>query len=97
MRFITYSAMLPDRYPVCEKGRFLAEWASATESRSVSSTPTQQRRYVTWRLPDRHFSKVHLIGEAGLTICGRALPRATGQPKAPIPESEMCPDCDAQG
>ena len=31
------------------------------------------------------------------TICGRALPRATGQPKAPIPESEMCPDCDAQG
>jgi hypothetical protein len=52
---------------------------------------------VTWRLPDRHFSKVHLIGEPGSTICGRALPRAIGQPKAPIPESEMCPDCDAQG
>jgi len=67
------------------------------EFRSVSSTPTSQRRYVTWRLPDRHFSKVHLVGEPGLTVCGRALPRATGQPKAPIPESEMCPDCDAQG
>jgi hypothetical protein len=67
------------------------------EFRPVSSTPTRQRRYVTWRLPDRHFSKVHLVGEPGLTICGRALPRATGQPKAPIPDSEMCPDCDAQG
>jgi hypothetical protein len=52
---------------------------------------------VTWRLPDRHFSKVHLVGDPGLTICGRALPRAIGQPKAPIPDSEMCPDCDAQG
>ncbi len=63
----------------------------------LSSTPTRQRRYVTWRLPDRHFSKVHLVGEPGTTICGRALPRAIGQPKAPIPESEMCPDCDAHG
>ena len=71
--------------------------APQTESRPVSSSTTRQRRYVTWRLPDRHFSKVHLVGEPGLTICGRALPRATGQPKAPIPESEMCPDCDAQG
>jgi hypothetical protein len=52
---------------------------------------------VTWRLPDRHFSKVHLVGDPGSTVCGRALPRATGQPKAPIPDSEMCPDCDAQG
>jgi hypothetical protein len=70
---------------------------SQTEFRPVSSTPTRQRKYVTWRLPDRHFSKVHLVGEPGSTVCGRALPRATGQPKAPIPESEMCPDCDAQG
>jgi hypothetical protein len=68
-----------------------------SESALVSSTPTRQRRYVTWRLPDRHFSKVHLVGEPGSTICGRALPRAIGQPKAPIPDSEMCPDCDAQG
>jgi hypothetical protein len=66
-------------------------------SRPVTSTPTRQRRYVTWRLPDRHFSKVHLVGEPGSTICGRALPRAIGQPKAPIPDSEMCQDCDAQG
>ena len=65
--------------------------------RPVTSTPIRQRRYVTWRLPDRHFSKVHLIGDAGSTICGRALPRAIGQPKAPIPDSEMCQDCDAQG
>ncbi len=65
------------------------------ELRPVSSTPNAQRQYVTWRLPDRHFSKVHLVGETGFTVCGRALPRATGQPKAPIPESEMCADCDA--
>lgn len=89
--------MLPDRPAVCEEGAFLAEWGSASGVHFVSSTPTQQRRYVTWRLPDRHFSKVHLIGDPGSTICGRALPRAIGQPKAPIPESEMCPDCDAQG
>jgi hypothetical protein len=67
------------------------------EHRPLTASPVRQRRYVTWRLPDRHFSKVHLVGEPGSTICGRALPRATGQPKAPIPESEMCPDCDAQG
>ncbi len=63
----------------------------------MSSTPISQRRYVTWRLPDRHFSKVHLIGEVGLTVCGRALPRATGTPEAPIPASEMCPECDRNG
>jgi hypothetical protein len=61
----------------------------------VSTTPARQLRYVTWRLPDRHFSKVHLMEEPGVTLCGRALPRATGQPKAPIPESEMCPECAA--
>ena len=22
-------------------------------------------RYLTWRLPDRHFSKVHVLGDAG--------------------------------
>ena len=80
-----------------KKSDFWQNEAPQTEFRPVSSTPTRQRRYVTWRLPDRHFSKVHLIGDAGSTVCGRALPRATGQPKAPIPESEMCPDCDAQG
>jgi hypothetical protein len=58
----------------------------------VIPTPITERRYVTWRLPDRHFSKVHLIGEPGLTVCGRALPRATGTPEAPIPDSEMCPE-----
>ena len=63
----------------------------------VTSTPISQRRYVTWRLPDRHFSKVHLIGEPGLTVCGRALPRATGTPEAPIPASEMCVECDRNG
>jgi hypothetical protein len=61
----------------------------------LSTTPAQQRRYVTWRLPDRHFSKVHLVGEPGSTLCGRALPRATGAPRPPIPESEMCPECAA--
>ena len=80
-----------------ERGDFWHTLGPQPELRPVSSTPLRQRRYVTWRLPDRHFSKVHLVGEPGLTICGRALPRATGQPKAPIPESEMCPDCDAQG
>ena len=78
-------------------GHFWHNIGPQAESTFVSSTPTRQRRYVTWRLPDRHFSKVHLVGEPGLTICGRALPRAIGQPKAPIPDSEMCPDCDAQG
>jgi hypothetical protein len=62
---------------------------------TVSTTPTRQRRYVTWRLPDRHFSKVHLVGEPGSTLCGRALPRATGAPHPPIPESEMCTECAA--
>jgi len=80
-----------------KEGRFWQNGSPQTESVLVSSTPTRQRRYVTWRLPDRHFSKVHLVGEPGSTICGRALPRAIGQPKAPIPDSEMCPDCDAQG
>ncbi|MGH2427775.1 MAG: hypothetical protein ACRDGV_02640 [Candidatus Limnocylindria bacterium] len=61
----------------------------------MSTTPAQQQRYVTWRLPDRHFSKVHLAGEPGATVCGRALPRAIGSPTPPIPESEMCQECAA--
>jgi hypothetical protein len=70
-------------------------WHPQSESRPVSTTPTRQRRYVTWRLPDRHFSKVHLVVEPGSTLCGRALPRATGAPHPPIPESEMCTECAA--
>jgi hypothetical protein len=66
-----------------------------SESPPLSSTPVRQRRYVTWRLPDRHFSKVHLLGEPGATLCGRALPRATGAPHPPIPDSEMCQECAA--
>jgi hypothetical protein len=60
---------------------------------TVKTSPT--RRYVTWRLPDRHFSKVHLTRDQELTICGRTLPRATGSPVPPIPASELCPECAA--
>jgi len=50
-------------------------------------------RYLTWRLPDRHFSKVHVLGEAGTPLCGRVPSRERGRPVPPIPESELCPDC----
>jgi hypothetical protein len=56
-------------------------------------TPAPVRRYVTWRLPDRHFSKVHLARDEEMTLCGRTLPRATGSPVPPIPDSELCPEC----
>jgi hypothetical protein len=51
------------------------------------------QRYVTWRLPDRQFTKVHLVAEAGRTVCGKPIPRLTGAPQPPIPETTMCPTC----
>jgi hypothetical protein len=59
------------------------------------ATHVNNRRYVTWRLPDRQFSKVHLQRDAEATICGKTLPRATGAPEPPIPAAAMCPECAA--
>ncbi len=59
-------------------------------------TTLNQQRYVTWRLPDRHFSKVHLRSEDDLTRCGRPLPRTTSSPQPPIPEAALCPECSAK-
>ncbi|HET8571215.1 MAG TPA: hypothetical protein VFN14_04950 [Candidatus Limnocylindria bacterium] len=56
---------------------------------------TRERRYVTWRLPDRQFSKVHLMADSELTLCGRTPPRATGSPQPPIPDISLCPTCIA--
>jgi len=64
-----------------------------TSPADMKTMPT--RRYVTWRLPDRHFSKVHLMRDPELTVCGRTLPRATGSPVPPIPDSELCAECIA--
>jgi len=63
--------------------------------RSEMATQVNERRYVTWRLPDRQFSKVHLQRDAEMTICGKTLPRATGSPQPPIPAAAMCPECAA--
>lgn len=57
------------------------------------TTTANDRRYVTWRLPDRQFSKVHLARDTEHTLCGRALPRATGSPQPPIPAVSMCQEC----
>jgi hypothetical protein len=71
----------------------LKEW----EKSGILGTPmktTRDRRYVTWRLPDRQFSRVHLLGESpDVTLCGRTPPRATGSPQPPIPEVSLCPAC----
>ena len=61
----------------------------------MTTTTTNDRRYVTWRLPDRQFSKVHLQRDPEQTICGRTLPRATGSPQPPIPDAAMCQECAA--
>jgi hypothetical protein len=61
----------------------------------MTTTTTNDRRYVTWRLPDRQFSKVHLQRDPEQTICGRTLPRATGSPQPPIPAAAMCQECAA--
>ena len=63
----------------------------------MTTTTTNERRYVTWRLPDRQFSKVHLQRDPEQTICGRTLPRATGSPQPPIPDAAMCQECAASG
>ena len=62
---------------------------------TTTATTANDRRYVTWRLPDRQFSKVHLQRDPEQTICGRTLPRATGSPQPPIPAVAMCPECAA--
>jgi hypothetical protein len=68
---------------------------NADSPRSEMATPVNQRRYVTWRLPDRQFSKVHVQADAEMTVCGKTLPRATGSPQPPIPAAAMCPECAA--
>ncbi|HLE59885.1 MAG TPA: hypothetical protein VJA85_09585 [Candidatus Limnocylindria bacterium] len=60
-------------------------------------THVNDRRYVTWRLPDRQFSKVHLQRDAEATLCGKTLPRALGSPQPPIPAASMCPECASRG
>jgi hypothetical protein len=70
--------------------------AAATTPRStMATTHVNERRYVTWRLPDRQFSKVHLQRDPEATVCGKTLPRATGSPQPPIPAAAMCPECAA--
>jgi hypothetical protein len=69
--------------------------AAANIPRSTMATTVNERRYVTWRLPDRQFSKVHLQRDPEFTICGKTLPRATGSPQPPIPAAAMCPECAA--
>ncbi len=59
----------------------------------VSMKTTRERRYVTWRLPDRQFSKVHLLADSELTLCGRTPPRSIGSPQPPIPAVSLCPAC----
>ena len=59
------------------------------------ATHVNERRYVTWRLPDRQFSKVHLQRDPEMTVCGKTLPRALGSPQPPIPAVSMCPECAA--
>ena len=49
------------------------------------ATSVNERRYVTWRLPDRQFSKVHVQQD----------PELTGSPQPPIPAAAMCPECAA--
>jgi hypothetical protein len=66
-----------------------------TLTRIEMTTTANDRRYVTWRLPDRQFSKVHLQRDAEQTVCGRTLPRATGSPQPPIPPVSMCQECAA--
>ena len=66
---------------------------SRTTCDNARITTRQMSRYLTWRLPDRHFSKVHVLGEAGTPLCGRVPSRERGRPLPPIPESELCPDC----
>jgi hypothetical protein len=56
------------------------------------ATHVNERRYVTWRLPDRQFSKVHLQRDPEMTVCGKTLPRALGSPQPPIPAVSMCPE-----
>src|SRR5207249_2042688 len=69
----------------------VAESGAACDNADI--TTRQLSRYLTWRLPDRHFSKVHVLGEAGTPLCGRVPSRERGRPVPPIPESELCPDC----
>jgi hypothetical protein len=72
-----------------------ARGIAATTPRSTMATSVNERRYVTWRLPDRQFSKVHVQRDPELTVCGKTLPRATGSPQPPIPAAAMCPECAA--
>jgi hypothetical protein len=68
---------------------------AARTPRSTMVTSINERRYVTWRLPDRQFSKVHVQRDPEMTVCGKTLPRATGSPQPPIPAAAMCPECAA--
>ncbi len=62
----------------------------------TSETSTApRRRYLTWRYPDRHFSKVHILGEDALPLCGGRPGRETGRPTPPIPPDALCEDCMA--
>ena len=87
----------------CAGGRSRSHYGSPAAAHAVhraqdemtTTTTTNERRYVTWRLPDRQFSKVHLQRDPEQTICGRTLPRATGSPQPPIPDAAMCQECAA--
>ena len=56
---------------------------------------TSQPRYITWRYADRHFSKVHVLGPEGISLCGRTPGREVGRPTPPFPEGEQCPECSS--
>jgi hypothetical protein len=52
--------------------------------------------YLTWRYPDRHFTKVHIVDGGGLPLCGRIPGRERGRPADPIPASSFCDECLAR-
>ncbi len=54
---------------------------------------TPRPRYVTWRYADRHYSKVHVLAETGVAVCGKVPGRELGRPTEPIPDAALCPEC----
>jgi hypothetical protein len=61
-----------------------------------TNAPRGSSGYLTWRYPDRHFTKVHIVDGAGLPLCGRIPGRERGRPADPIPESSFCDECLAR-
>ncbi len=67
--------------------------ASLATRMTNETSAAPRRRYLTWRYPDRHFSKVHILGEDALPLCGGRPGREMGRPTPPIPEDALCDEC----